>query len=378
MRGRQVVGAAHDPEQPDLELRGLRVGVERAFVGEQRDPQAGHRAIGLQRDLAVHVEVAREPGRDQVLGAVLDPLHGPAEQERRSRRHDVPGVDRDLVAEPTADVGRDDPDLLLGQTRDHREHRADRVGGLRGHVDRGLPGRRVHVGDTPAGLEWSRVAPRVERVERDDLVGRGERRVGGLLVAALPVVDAVVGLVFLVGADHRRVRLERTLRRHHRLERLVVDVDQLEGVLRDVGVLGDHRRDLLALEPHLVGDEHRLGVVAHRRHPGEVVLRHQLAGHDGDHAGERLSARGVDRVELRVRVGAAQDRHVEHAGQLHVVDVVALAPDEAVVFDAADAVAQSADLFGVGHRFVPPQALAGAAAAARSAAAAWIALTMFM
>ena len=140
VRGGHHVGAGHDVEQTNLELRGLRIGVERALVGLQRRAQAEHRAVVLQRELAVHVEVAREPGRDQVLGAILDPLHGVAEQQRRRRRDHVAGIHGHLVPEPAAEIRRDDPDVLLGQARDQREHRADRVGRLRGHVDR-RPGR---------------------------------------------------------------------------------------------------------------------------------------------------------------------------------------------------------------------------------------------
>src|SRR5207249_2325368 len=70
-----------------------------------------------------HVKVAREPGRDQVLAAVLHPLHRLADQQRRRRRDHVAGIDRHLVAEAAADVGRDDPDVLLGQPGDDREQR---------------------------------------------------------------------------------------------------------------------------------------------------------------------------------------------------------------------------------------------------------------
>ena len=109
------------------------------------------------------------------------------------------------------------------------------------------------------------------RLERDDPVGLGERGVGRGRVAALPLVDEVVGLAFLVVADQRRAVGERLLRRRDGREHLVVDVDELERVLGDVGIGRDDRRDLLALEPHLVGGEHRLGVARQRRHPREVV-----------------------------------------------------------------------------------------------------------
>ena len=154
---RQVVRAAHDVEQAGLELRGLGVGEERALVGQQRCPQSEHGAVALERERSGHVVVAGEPGGDEVLGTLLDPLHRVPQQERRGRGHDVAGVHRHLVAEAAADVGRHDPDLLLRQARDEREHRADRVRRLRRHVDRHLAGRGADVRDASARLERRRV-----------------------------------------------------------------------------------------------------------------------------------------------------------------------------------------------------------------------------
>ena len=90
------------------------------------------------------------------------------------------------------------------------------------------------------------------------------------------------------------------------------------------GIGGDDRGDLLALEPDLVGGEHRLGVARHRGHPREVVLGEQLAGDDRDHAVDRRRCRRVDAADASVRHRRPQDRHVQHAGQRVVVEVVAL------------------------------------------------------
>ena len=156
VRGRVVVAAGDDVEQPGLELRGLRVGEERALVGEHLDAQGEDAPLVRERELALHVVVAGEAGGDQVLGAALDPLHRLADHERRRGGDHVAGVDRHLVAEPAADVGADDPDVLLGQAGDHREHGAVRVRRLRGHVDRGLAGDGVDVGEA---RRTSRAAP---------------------------------------------------------------------------------------------------------------------------------------------------------------------------------------------------------------------------
>ena len=242
---------------------------ECSVVSQAGDP------VALERELAVHVVVAGEAGRDQVAGAVLDPLHRPPDQQRGRRRDDVARVDRHLVAEAAADVRRDDPDLMLGQPRHDREQRAVGVRRLRGHVDRRLAGRRVHVGDAAAALERRRVAARVEacRARRPD---RPRRRRG----RSPPCRRPPSGRSWFEVWPSLSSRITRRVRPRapaagvvDRRQRLVVDVDQLERVLRDVRGLGDHRRDLLALEAHLVGREHGLGVAGERRHPGEVVLR---------------------------------------------------------------------------------------------------------
>jgi hypothetical protein len=130
------------------------------------------------------------------------------------------------------------------------------------------------------------MAARVVRDEADDLVGFRKRLLGRVSVAGLPVVDLVVGLVFLVVPDHGGSRLERRLRADDHRQRLVVDVDQLERVVRDVRVFGDDARHLLALHAHLVGREHGLRVAGEGRHPREVVLGEDLSGHDHDDAGQ--------------------------------------------------------------------------------------------
>ena len=114
---------------------------------------------------------------------------------------------------------------------------------------------------------------RVVGGKADDSVGLSEGAVGRFLVAGLPVVDAVVGLVFLVVANQRRAGLERAERVDDSGQRLVVDVDELQRIVRDIPILGDDAGDLLALEAHLVGGEDGLSVARQRRHPRQIVLR---------------------------------------------------------------------------------------------------------
>ena len=262
VRGRHVVAGERRVHQADLELAGLGVGEEGAVVGVGVHADAEDPAVLAQRQLALEVDVAGEAGRDQVAGAVLDPLDRALGEDRGQDRHDVARVDGHLVAEPAAEVGGDDPDHVLGQLGHQRDGRADDVRRLGGHVDGQLLGGPVEVGDRAAALQRRGVRARVVQLDRRDQVGLLERPVGAGLVADLPVVDDVVVLVLLVVADEGRALRERLGRVHDRRQRLVVDDDRLARVLGDVGVVGDDGGDLLALEAHLVGGQHGLGVVA--------------------------------------------------------------------------------------------------------------------
>ncbi len=301
------------------------------MVGEHVRADRQDLALLGRRDLAAHDVVAREAGADEVLGAVLHPLHRLADDQRGDDRADVAGVDRHLVAEAAADVGCDDPDLVLGQPGHQGVHGAVGVRRLARRPQRQLAADPLVVGDAAAGLHRCRVHAWVDDVLGHHDVGLGEDRLGGGLVAGLPVEAVVVGLALEVGADDRRVRREGRADVDDRFEDLVLDVDQLEGVASGVAVLGHHEGDLLPLEPHLVGGQDGLHVVGQGRHPRQPLRGQVGAGDDGLDLGVGLGRGHVDADDLGVRHRRAQDREVQHPRQLHVVDVLAHAPDEARV-----------------------------------------------
>ena len=216
---------------------------------------------------------------------------------------------------------------------------------------------------------------------RHDRVGLGERAVGGRLVAGLPGrAREVVALAGLVVADQRRVGVERLAGVDDRRQRLVLDVDQLQRVVGRVLVGRDHERDLLALEADLVAGEHGLGVVGDRRHPGQAERLEVLGGDHGGDVGMGQRGRGVDRDDARVGVRAAQHGAVHHPRQLDVVEVGALAADEARVLLALQP-AEADRALGRGAREVLDDGHAHASC--RACAASWsaaqrTALTMFL
>jgi hypothetical protein len=158
-----------------------------------------------------------------------------------------------------------------------------------------------------------------DHVLLDDDVGAREGGRGRGRVAGLPVED-VVALVLAVVADDGRAGLQRAARVHDRLERLVLDIDQLERVARGVVVVGNDERDLLALEAHFVGREHGLAVGRHRGHPRHAARLEVAAGDDGVDLRERERGGGVDRDDARVGERAAQDRAVQRARAADVVE----------------------------------------------------------
>ncbi len=109
---------------------------------------------------------------------------------------------------------------------------------------------------------------REHEVLLDDDVGLREHPVRRGPIARLPLEDVIVRLSELVVADQRCIGVERAARVDDRAEQLVVDVDQLERVAGRVVVVRDDERDLLTLEAHLVGGEHRLHIGRQRLHPG--------------------------------------------------------------------------------------------------------------
>ena len=207
-----------------------------------------------------------------------------------------------------------------------------------------------------------------------------KRAVRRLLVAGLPGrAGEVVALPGLVVADQRRVGVERLAGVDDRRQRLVLDVDQLERVVRGVLVGRDHERDLLALEPDLVSGEHGLRVVGDRRHPREPQGLEVLGGDDRGDVGVRERPRGVDRDDARVRVRAAEHGPVDHPREPDVVEVGPLAADEArVLLPLQPAEADRALGRGAGEVLDGCHAQTPCFAVASCSAAHWTAATMFL
>jgi len=211
----------------------------------------------------------------------------------------------------------------------------------------------------------------------------GERRVGGSLVTRLPGKDMIgmsaraVPHFFLVGdilADHGRIGRQRLLRVDDGRQLLVLDFDQGCAIVGGVAVGRQHHGDLLILKADFLIRQHGLHIAGNGRHPMQVdrlqIIRRQHR--DDPRRRQRLAL--VDRVDARMRVGTAHDRAEQHSRQFDVIDIQALAANEARILLAQQRAAHTlkflrafAEFRGVAHASIlrwssPSQAAAGAAA----------------
>ncbi len=205
--------------------------------------------------------------------------------------------------------------------------------------------------DHAARLDWHRRQPLVIQPVRDHAIRSPERFV---YVAASGDRMRVRDIRSEVWMRQRRARLDCLFGVHDDRQRIVVDVDRVDGVARDVGVGGHRYGDGVADEVDAVacedGVRRRLQAGDRRgaRH-GAARRVHVGAGKDADHAGDRLRGRGVDADDARMRVRAAQDRGVQQARELHVVDVGADALDQARILDPLHRAADVRRGVGVSH-----------------------------
>ena len=279
---------------------------------------------------------------------------GPAELAGEQAARDELRMGRDLVAEAAADVLRHEPELV--EPRAHRRAHHDRgeARELVVRVDRPLPDAPVVFDERAVALERGRVeAVEVQLVDLHDLVGLGERRVEvAPLVGAVPHQVAAGVLV-----DRGDAVVLRAARVGDRVERLVLDLDELGSVPRAFARLGHDRDDRLADVAHLA-DRQCIVLDVRARHRRDLEERirergHLFAGQRPVDARHLLGLRHVDRRDVRMRIRRAHEVDEAHPVPLDIVDEHALPLDEPAILLARDVLAlpllgRRRDLGGLG------------------------------
>jgi hypothetical protein len=296
-------------------------------------------SLRIERHFGVVDLRALVGGGEEVLRAVLDPLHRPAELDRHPGNQHLLGVEHhDLRAEAAADEGRDDPHLALREPEHRREAVADHHWRLRGVPDGEAIGFLVPLRHYAACFDGRRSPPVVEEAAPQDKMCalRGLR----IVAARLAHVRRHIARDVVVHA--RRIGRESVLEVYHGRKRLVVDRDRGRRVFREITALGDDERHRLARVAHLVlGERHLRALVEeraldrrrrHQQWPGLPVVAEVLRGIHGEHAFVLARPRYVDAADARMRVRAAHECGVQHSRKLDVVDEKRAARKEARVF----------------------------------------------
>ena len=340
----------------------------RVLPGEQRRVKDGRNAGSERREIRPHVGgghdphrqefpvlVERELGLRHVVAAMrvglegLDPLRSPLDRAvqlpGRPREHHFLSVEIDLGAEAAADVGRDHAHLVLGKPQHERRHQQPLdVGILAGHVERVGVVTRGIARDRRARLDRVGDEAVVDEFERCHVVRRLERSVHRGLVAERP---DVAGVVRRDVVNNRCTGRARASGFDHRRQYLVIDLDQLGGVLRLIEALGDDDRNPVADVTHLALREGGVGRLLHRLavdsrnepaagKPADLRRCEVLPGECRDDAGRRACPLEVHAADARVRVGRAQEIGVRLTLQREVIRKAPVPREEAVVLLALD------------------------------------------
>ena len=159
--------------------------------------------------------------------------------------------------------------------------------------------------------------------------------IGCVLVAAIPRhADVVRRVLVQLGC----ARLGGFFGINHHWQRLVINLDQVECVARNIAIFGHNHGNAIARVQGLARRQgaRSIRVVLHA--PGlprtrqRVDVHHVVAREDGNHTRQRLRFGGIDAIDFRVGIGAAQNRRMAHTLQLNIVEEVAFTSYELRVF----------------------------------------------
>jgi hypothetical protein len=207
---------------------------------------------------------------------------------------------------------------------------------LESSPQRQMPVQLVHRGDTAAGLERARVDTLIDDafLGHDGGLAQRPRRARG--VADLPGEDVVVvsarpmrsaRLVLEVISQDGRVRRHRLGRIDEHRQFLVLDLDQIDGVGRNVAILGHDERDLLALEQHFVIGQYGLNIAGQCRHPMQLERLQVVGGEHRLDTGQLERRVFLDRFDPGVTVGRPDEITEQHARQLEIAPSATMTAD---------------------------------------------------
>ena len=277
------------------------------------------------------------------LGTLRAPLDGSPQLARRPYHRGFLRVDEYLRAETTADIGRYDPKPGFRRyLHESGQHEALEVRVLGSCVERIDAGCRIVVADGGAGFHGVGDQAVVDDVQRCDVVGCGEGRVGGGAVSEFPVVALVVGDRFV-----NLVRLVRGGHIYHRRQFIEIRDHRLRTIARRLQRIGDDDAVGFADVVHAVHRERRMGRLDHvraifrlhqpaARQVADAVRRKIRPGIHGRNAGNLQGGGRVYAGYGRARMRRAEEYRVRLARLVDVVRIATGAGNETRIFLAPD------------------------------------------
>ena len=244
--------------------------------------------------------------------------------------------------------------MLRCEAHECRHHQARDVRVLGRVPERQALGAGVVFADRRPRFDRVRHEAIVDEIELSDVSRRLECRLDSLGITEMPLVDSVARGDLM----NLRRALVLCLRRIGQCrQEVIIDLDLLRGIFRLRERLGDdHSNGIthivrLGVRDRRVWRHFHLRAVLGRDHPAaneiaDLIGGKVCAGEHREHAWHRRGSLAVDVLDLGVGVRRAQEVGVALAGTAHVIRIVALAGDEALILFAANRRADSGRAHG--------------------------------
>ena len=322
-----------------------------AVIVDDVGPEAEERAIVFYRQLGVIDPVgAVRVAAGGVVDTVFHEFDRPADCARQRRRQNAGLMAEQLGAETAAGECRHDIQFMGVDAERTGDHPAAIIIHRGIGMDGELAGAGIVTRHRAVGFHRRAAGARPAEAALDHPVGLGEiflHRAEGQGAGERDIGVAAIGM-----KDGVARRSQRFLEIDHRRQRLILDLDQIAGILGDIARFGGDRDDRFADMAHLVL---RDAMLVHRRvgparqRAGD--LRRLGAGHDAQHAGQRFRLALIDTDDFRMGMRAAQNGGMGHVRKICVVGENAAADQQPRVLDPlhalADIVIRVARLFGL-------------------------------
>ena len=298
--------------------------------------QAENLRVAVHRNLDVPVFVAFLMRGDEILAAVLNPFHWPAKRLRRDRDARIFRIKDALRSETATNVGRNNPQLVIVQIERIQELPFHAMRTLRRNINRETVRHRIMRRNKSAAFHEKRATTMGFQIFAKDMSGFAKR----IVIVAVAEGHARRNVRRRSGMNHGRGRGDRRQAIGSGRKHLVIHIDKIGRVFRDIAGIRDHHCDWLAdiadlilcqrIRHEQLGDR-RIG---YKQREWLLHRRRQIGVSENKmHTGDRTRSRSIDTPEFCMCMRAADKAGVKRAGQTQIIDEMTLAPEQRRVLD---------------------------------------------